>query len=159
MEAVSVLNTHGKNTKSGHGSDASSSISLQKLKRQTGAHITYLPTSSGSEPFFTELLRNHGTILDRIQAPRAQQAHLISTSLLDAVTTTYLTTMKFEMAATLALTATTSAFVVPSIPLSTRVASSASSTSMMAGERSKSLPMLPQPPAVREKGRVAGRRC
>lgn len=65
--------------------------------------------------------------------------------------------MKFEMAATLALTATTSAFVVPSVPLRTRVASSsASSTSMMAGERSKALPMLPQPPAVRREGEIHG---
>lgn len=58
--------------------------------------------------------------------------------------------MKFEMAATLALAAGASAFVAPSLPLRTNVASSsASSTSMMAGERSKSLPMLPQPPLVR----------
>lgn len=59
--------------------------------------------------------------------------------------------MKFEMAATLAMAAGATAFVVPSVPLSTRVASSsASSTSMMAGDRSKALPMLPQPEAVRE---------
>lgn len=59
--------------------------------------------------------------------------------------------MKFEMAATLAMAAGATAFVVPSVPLSTRVASSsASSTSMMAGDRSKALPMLPQPAAVRE---------
>ncbi|CAN0035374.1 unnamed protein product [Pylaiella littoralis] len=63
--------------------------------------------------------------------------------------------MKFEMAATLALAAGASAFVAPSIPLKTRVAaSSASSTSMMAGERSKSLPMLPQPPLL--DGSMAG---
>ncbi|CAB1110545.1 unnamed protein product [Ectocarpus sp. CCAP 1310/34] len=59
--------------------------------------------------------------------------------------------MKFEMAATLALAAGSSAFVAPSVPLNTRVApsSASSKTSMMAGERSKSLPMLPQPPLVR----------
>lgn len=60
-------------------------------------------------------------------------------------------TMKFEMAATLALAAGATAFVAPSLPVRARIASS-SSTSMMAGERSKSLPMLPQPPLVREDG-------
>ncbi|CAM9598371.1 unnamed protein product [Ectocarpus sp. 8 AP-2014] len=64
--------------------------------------------------------------------------------------------MKFEMAATLALAAGSSAFVAPSVPLNTRVASSSASskTSMMAGDRSKSLPMLPQPPLL--DGSMAG---
>ncbi|CAN0011838.1 unnamed protein product [Ectocarpus sp. 12 AP-2014] len=64
--------------------------------------------------------------------------------------------MKFEMAATLALAAGSSAFVAPSVPLNTRVAPSGASskTSMMAGERSKSLPMLPKPPLL--DGSMAG---
>lgn len=104
-------------------------------------------------------ISNYGTIpstLDRIQAytrplPRDSLLFTLAPPTRRfAIPFKTQLTMKFEMAATLALAAGASAFVAPSLPLRARVASSsASSTSMMAGERSKALPMLPKPPLVR----------
>lgn len=58
-------------------------------------------------------------------------------------------TMKYEMAAALTLVASASAFVAPSLPVRGHVASSSATSLKMSSERSKALPMLPRPPAVR----------
>ncbi|CAM9381612.1 unnamed protein product [Sphacelaria rigidula] len=64
--------------------------------------------------------------------------------------------MKLELAATLAMAAGAGAFVAPTAPLrQSAVRSSAATTpTMMADDRSKSLPMLPRPPAL--DGSMAG---